>query len=114
MGILLSSLLSVCAATSQSSMGKEACQKATEAGVNQLGIQQTMDSFEERTVHQIEMDAEKAIGKDGMYAVGGTYFLVRTIQTKSLILGIPTMGLCDSVKTDIGPKQSVLRFEWKF
>jgi hypothetical protein len=95
-------------------MDGQACQKATEAGVTQLGIKQAMDGFEERQVHYLNGKAEEWIGKGGMFAVGGTYFVARTIQTKSLMVGLPTLGLASAVKTEISQGQALLRLEWRF
>ena len=113
-GLLLNGLFAACAATAHTPMDDQACQKATEAGTTQLGLKQTVDSFEERQVHYLNGKAEEWIGKPGMFAVGGTYFVARTIQTKSLMVGLPTLGLADAVKTEIGNGQALLRFEWRF
>lgn len=113
-GILLNTLMTACTATSHSNMDQAACEKATQAGVQQIGISQYMDSTEEHFVQFLKKKADRNVGKDGQYAVGATYFVARTAQTKSLSFGLPNLGLCDSLKTELNDTQALLRFEWRF
>lgn len=114
MGLMLNSLLTACTMASHTPQDTLACQKATQAGATQLGVLQEIDGMEDHTVKFLEQKAEKNVGKDGVYAVGGTYFVVRTIQTKSVNFGLPNFSIADSIKVELGENQSLIRFEWKF
>lgn len=113
MGLIVSTLITACAMSS-SSMSQEACEKATQAGLTQLGISQQVDSAEEHEVKIIEKRAKENLGDEGVMAVATTYFVARTAKTKSVTFGLPTLGLCDSIKVDVNQDTQLLRFEWRF
>lgn len=83
-------------------------------GMQQLGITQQVDGMEEKNVKYLEKKADDNFGKNAEYAVIGAYFIARTVQTKSLGVGLPTLGLCNSVRAEVGPAGSFMRFEWRF
>jgi hypothetical protein len=113
-GLLLNSLISACALTSHTPNDYQACDKATHAGLQQLGIIQQVDGMEDKQVKNIERIADNNLGKNGEYAIIGAYFVARTLQTKSVGFGLPTLGLCSSVRAEIGENESLMRFEWRF
>lgn len=114
MGLFESALVSACIATGSTGNQQMACQKATEAGSKQSGIEKEMSDAEKHTLKKVEFEATDIIGKDGVNVVAGSVFLAKTLQSKSLSVGMPTFGLCSSIKTEIKQDSSIIKFEWKF
>lgn len=114
MGLFETALVSACIASGGTGTQQMACQKATEAGSKQSGIEKEMNDAEKRSLNKLEIEATDIFGKSGVNVVAGSVFVAKTLQSKSLSVGMPTFGLCSSIKTEINPDMSVLKFEWKF
>lgn len=114
MGLIGSFIVGACLSAGSVLTDQQACEKAVEAGARQIGLYDSIDFFETKTVSSVTRVAEEKIGKDAVWSVTGTAFLIRTLSSKSLVFGLPTYGLCNSVRTEIKPEQSLLVFEWKF
>jgi len=114
MGLFESLLLSACVTTSGGGSQQMACQKGTEAGAKQSGVSQTVDAFESKETKKLEKNAVELFGKEGVNVVAGSVFVAKTMSSRSLSIGLPTFGMCTSIKTEIKPEYSILKFEWKF
>lgn len=114
MALFESMLISACVAAAGNNTNQTACEKATEAGSKQSGIEQNVDIAEKKELNNLQRTAEDNLGKDIVAVVAGSVFIAKTLQSKAITFGLPTFGICSSIKTEIKPDQSMLKFEWKF
>lgn len=108
------SLMIVSACLSFNGQGKEACEKALEAGSKQSGIEQNVNQAQDRLEDKAKKNAKDLLGDTTMDVVGGTVFLAKTISDKSVKFSLPTMGLCDKITNEVGPDKYQLQMVWRF
>lgn len=113
MASVLSSLI-VSACVGMSSPGKEACQKAVEAAGKQSGLEKQAMDAQKKLEKNAKKEATEVIGKTPVDVIGGTVFLVKAISDKSIGASVPTMGLADKIRVELGQDKSQVRMEWKF
>lgn len=114
MGLFESAIMSACIAGASPGQGQMACQKATEAGGKQTGVEQTVDAYETRETKIFEKKFVDFLGQDSATAVAGSVFLAKSLASRSVSFGLPNFGLCSSIKTEITENTSMLKLEWKF
>jgi hypothetical protein len=99
---------------SSSTMTRDACSKAIDAGGKQSGVEQKMNDLESKETQSLDKDLKASLGDAGFNVVGGTVFAAKTVRDKSLSFGLPNFGICDSVKTELKPESYKLKLEWNF
>lgn len=113
MASVLSSLI-VSACVGMSSPAKEACQKAVEAAGKQSGIEKQAMDAQKKLEKTAKREATELMGKTPVDVIGGTVFLVKAISDKSVGASVPTMGLADKIRIEVGEERSQIKMEWKF
>jgi hypothetical protein len=92
----------------------DACNKALVAGSKQSGIEQTTDTYENHQLKLLEKDAYQLFGENAVNVVGGTAWVTKSLVEKKASFGLPNMGLCDKLVTEINQNEAKLVFKWKF
>lgn len=113
MASVLSSLI-VSACVGMSSPGKEACQKAIEAAGKQSGFEKQAMDTQKKLEKTAKTQATEFMGKTPVDVIGGTVFLAKAISDKSIGASVPTMGMADKIRVEIGQNRSQIKMEWKF
>ncbi len=96
-----------------SGQGQMACQKAFEAGGKQSGIEKIADSKEKEITKNVEQTAKDFFGSS-FDMVAGIALIVNTVSKKQATVGLPNLGICDSMRLQAGIDESKLQMEWKF
>lgn len=109
MSLMSMAIVGACA-TAQSG----ACVKSLEAGTKQYGIEQNVDTFEQKTTTKANKEAYNLLGDTGVQALGGGFFLAKTAIDKYVMFQVPTLGVCDSVVSQVGLDFYKLKLEWNF
>lgn len=113
MGIIDTLIVTSCMGF-QAGQAQDACQKALQAGSKQSGIEKVVNNKEQQITKKADQTAKEMLGETTVGVVGGTVFLAKTISEKKVSLGLPTLGMCNSIKAEVSDKQSQLKLEWKF
>lgn len=113
MGLLDTLIITSCMGM-QSGQPQDACQKALQAGTKQSGVEKVANDQETAITKKADTKAKDLLGEQTYSVVGGTVFLAKTVSEKKVSLGLPTMGICNSIKAEVSDKQSQLKLEWKF
>lgn len=92
----------------------EACSKAAEAGAKQTGIEQNLNNMEKGIERIADRKAVNLIGEKGMGIAGGGIFIAKAVRDKSIILNLPTLGICNKIITEVGSERSELTLMWGF
>jgi hypothetical protein len=91
-----------------------ACNKALEAGSQQSGFQQTVNNYEGHELKIFEKDAYDWFGRDAVDVVGGTAWVTKSLVEKRASVGLPNLGLCDNLVTEVDRNTAKLVFKWRF
>lgn len=110
----LAALMIASACTGFTGNEKEACSKGLEAAGKQTGIEQNIGKVEKKLENNAKEKAQNWIGDIGMDIVGGTLFLVKTANDRSVRFNTPTLGICDKITTEIGTEKTGVNLEWRF
>lgn len=97
-----------------SGSGQEACNKALEAGVKQIGIEQSVNTLEKNVSRDADQKGHYYLGDKGMEMVGGGAFLAKTIIDRALVFSAPTFGICDQIVNKVEPNKYSLQLQWRF
>lgn len=92
----------------------QACNKALDAATRQVGVRQQVDTAEDKTVQIVSHKAQTIVGNDVTSVVGVGGFILKTARDRSLNFGIPTLGLCSSLRNQIGVDSYAIMAEWRF
>lgn len=98
----------------QAGSPQQACEKALQAGSKQSGVETAANDEEKRVTQKADAKAKEFLGEKAVGVVGGTVFIAKTISEKKVTFGLPTLGVCDSVKAQVSDKASELKIEWNF
>lgn len=112
MGLLDSLIVFSCVGLS--GQQNDACNKALTAGSQQSGITQTANTYESNQMKMLETDANKWFGQDAVTAVGGTAWVTKSLVEKKASIGLPNLGICDKLSTEINSNTAKLVFKWVF
>lgn len=110
MGLLDSLIITSCIGLSGNA--QDACNQALIAGAKQSGIEQNVNEVEKKYSSKADREARELLGNSYNF-VGSTVFVAKSISDKAVTLGLPTFGLCNSLKAKISDNPS-LNMEWKF
>lgn len=92
----------------------DACNKASEAFVKQTGIERDLGSLEGWYEGRAKQYAFTFIGSDGIKYGAVLYSGYHIAVTKTVTLNCPTLGIANTVSTDLSPDQGKLNFRWNF
>jgi hypothetical protein len=112
MGALSNAILSVCLGSSGNT--NDACTHAVEASQQQMGIEQNLNTLEDKTNKKVNQEAKEDIGESGIKVVGTGAFLVKSAVDKQITVQIPNAGVCDSMTSEIKADSYKLNLQWKF
>lgn len=90
------------------------CSKVDQNASAQFAMIKEVDELEKQKIQYITKQSSAYLGDTSVQVVGGSVFLAKTAVSKSLTFGLPNMGICDSIKTEIKQDKSVLKMEWDF
>lgn len=92
----------------------DACFKASDAFMKQAGIERDVGSLEGWTQGKVKHYVFTFIGEDGVryagFLIGGYHIVV----SRTVTLNCPTLGLANSISTDLSPSEGKLNFRWNF
>jgi hypothetical protein len=97
-----------------SGQGHDACVKGLQAGSQQTGVQQSVNSYESKQTKMLEQTAYNWVGKDSASVVGGVAFVGKAAVDKKASLGLPNLGICSKMSLEVGSKASQLLLKWSF
>lgn len=112
MSLMTTLIASVCVGLSGAD--KDACTNGLDAGSKQYGIQQDVDSAENKTNKEAIKESYSLLGNGGTKVLGGSLFMAKAAYEKSLTLQMPTMGLCNFLTSEVKPNAYNLKMEWKY
>lgn len=92
----------------------DACHKASEAFVRQAGIERDVGSMEGWSEGKVKHYAFTFIGEDGLKYGAILYGGYHIVVSRTVTLNCPTLGLANSISTDLSPSQGLLNFRWNF
>jgi hypothetical protein len=87
---------------------QDACVHALEAYTKQTQIYQTTDKTENYITTKVQNEA----GQQITYTITAAGFVYKSYKNKSVNIKLPTLGMCDSVNTNLSPSSYVLTFKW--
>lgn len=115
MALLENLIVTACLATGKGGQAnQEACQKADQAAAAQFVFIQDTNKREDQNLKMMEKQANDDVGIRQVQVIGGIVFVTKTLVSKSLTVGLPNMGICDSLKAEANQDQSLLKMEWKW
>jgi hypothetical protein len=112
MGLLESSLLSLC--MSSSTMPGQACNNAVQATGKQSGIFEMSTRYEDHQVRLLEQGANNYWGNTVTETVAGVVWVAKSVSDKRAHIGLPTLGICSSMVAEVGQEKSMLILKWFF
>jgi hypothetical protein len=92
----------------------DACQKALTAGSKQSGLEQTTGSYENHESNLWLSRANDWFGKDAVGIMGGAGWLAKSAIERKASFGLPSFGICNSVKFEFNQSAEKLIFQWRF
>lgn len=107
-------IASLCAALASSGQYDQACNKAVDAGTRQTGIRQTFDGAEDKSMQVFTQEAESYTPKPIQDVAATGVFVYRAARNKKVELKLPTMGVCDSMSSELTPASYALTVRWYF
>lgn len=93
---------------------KEACTHGLDAGAKQSGIEQDVSSAQRVATKNTKNSAVKLVGQTPVDIVSGSLFLVKAVSDKAIGTNVPTMGLADKIRAEVGKEKASIKLEWKF
>lgn len=108
------SIVSLCASIAVNGQYNQACNSAVDASTRQIGIRQSVDQAEDKSVQLVTTKTESLTPKPIQEVAGAGFFIYRTTKDKKVQFNLPTMGLCDSVNNEITPQSYSLTIKWNF
>ncbi len=112
MGLLDTLIVTSCVGLSGAS--QDACNKALTAGAKQSGIEATANNTEQKITKAADKDAKELLGTGTVNVVAGTAFLVKSVASKSAVLNLPNLGICNTMTININQQQSLLNLKWMY
>lgn len=112
MPLMTTAIAAICV-SAQASYG-EACNKAFDAGTRQVGLRQTIDVAESRANELANAKVQQIIGREGVSLVGSGFWVYKVARDKTVVLRLPTLGICDSANNEISVDSYKLNVNWKF
>lgn len=106
-------IVAICAGTATGQYN-EACNKSIDAGTRQIGIRQTVDTGEDRTIQYVNTTVEQNTSKGVQSVMGAAGFAYKTARDKRVVFKMPTMGLASSVSNEISPDRYAITIKWNF
>lgn len=97
-----------------SDQAKEACTHGLDAGAKQSGIEQSVNSAQKIATKNIKIEAIKLVGKTPIDIVAGSFFIAKAVSDKTIGANVPTMGLADRARAEIGKDKASFKMEWSF
>lgn len=91
-----------------------ACNHAIDAGTKQTGLRQNADRLEDFSVSKINQHVEKDLGRPVASTIAVGSYLYRVVNEKSITVRVPTLGICNSAKSQITPNSAKLMLEWRW
>ena len=93
---------------------KEACTHGLDAGAKQSGIEQSVNSAQKITTKNTKMKATKLVGQTPVDIVAGGFFIAKAVSDKAIGASVPTMGLADKIRAEVGKDKASFKMEWNF
>jgi len=93
---------------------KEACTHGLDVGAKQTGIEQSVNSAQKIATKNTKNKAAKIVGQTPVDIVAGSFFLVKAISDKAIGASVPTMGLADKIRAEVGKDKASFKMEWNF
>jgi hypothetical protein len=112
MGLLGNLIVSVCVGAGDSY--RSACDHALDAGAKQAGIERQADEVEQRNVRMADRYADDLVGDNGKSLIGGFLFIAKSAADRKMLVGLPNMGICSQMQSEITPTSAVLMLKWNF
>lgn len=104
----------LCVSVAGTPQYNDACNKVAEASTKQVGIYHLLDDNEQKTMTYATNLANDTLGHTTMSIGGVGAFLFRAYRDKSITLKIPTLGIADSINSQLTLTTYKLNLTWRF
>ena len=112
MSAFLNFVTSVCVSAPNSY--NEACTKFIDASASQSGVGEKLNQFENKEMQDIKKAAYANLGESEVNFVVGSAAVANAAATHHFVIGIPTLGLCSSLRTEYDQTLYKIIAEWRF
>lgn len=114
MPYVATALTSLCLSLASSGQYNAACNKASEAGAKQVGVYQTLEDAEHKTMVYATELGENTLGKKTMDVGGSAVYLYRCYRDKSVIFKLNHVPMADSITNQVTKDSVKMSINWHF
>ena len=95
-------------------MQQDACNKALTAGSKQSGVENNMNTTENKTLKNLDKNSRDYLGNTTVDVIAGTAIVAKTVADKAATVKLPNFGICNTIVLKVNHEKSLLSLEWKY